>query len=174
MKELTGSTSPNLRSYPMTMNLISTLTQRFGSIKQMPLLAGALAIAIGASTVAPSFAQSPLSGQMAQAQGEQKQGKWKNLNLTDAQKAQMKSLRESTKSQIEAILTADQKAKLQAAKGDRSNRRQVWQSLNLTDAQKAQMKQIRAAAKQQMETILTPEQRQQMQQMRQRNQQPGV
>jgi periplasmic protein CpxP/Spy len=158
----------------MTMNLISTFTRRLASIKLVPLLAGSLAIVIGASTVAPSFAQSPLSGQMAQAQGGQKQGKWKNLNLTDAQKAQMKSLRESTKSQIEAILTPDQKAKLQAAKGDRNNRRQVWQSLNLTDDQKAQMKQIRAAAKQKREAILTPEQRQQIQQMRQRNQQSGV
>jgi len=51
---------------------------------------------------------------------EQRRAIMKNLNLTDAQKQQMKQIRTSTRQQIEAILTAEQRQQLEA-------RRQQWQ-----------------------------------------------
>lgn len=109
----------------------------------------------------------------------QKRGGWSSLNLTDAQKEQMRQVRESTRTRIEGVLTQAQRDQLNAAKGQqgqgqrgqRGQRRQVWSSLNLTSEQQAQIRQIRQESKQQMEAILTPEQRQQMEQMRQNRRQ---
>jgi Spy/CpxP family protein refolding chaperone len=68
-------------------------------------------------------------------------GAMKGLNLTDDQKAQMKKIHESTKTQLDAVkndqsLTADQKD--------------------------AKIHQLRHGAREQMVKLLTPEQREQM------------
>lgn len=47
-----------------------------------------------------------------------------DLNLTDAQKTRIRSIRESTKQQIEAILTPEQRTRLQEME---ANARQRWQ-----------------------------------------------
>lgn len=113
------------------------------------------------------------------------QGKGNRLNLTDAQKTQMRQIREATRAQIENVLTQEQKDKLRAAmeqrrqqrgqqqaqqQGQRGQRGQVWSSLNLTADQQAQIKRIREESRQKMQAVLTPEQQQQMQQMRQERQ----
>ncbi len=123
------------------------------------------------------------------------QGGMASLNLTSDQKTQMRQIRESTRTQIEGILTQEQKNQLNAAReqmrarrqqggqagqpgqpgqpgqrGQRGQRGEMWSSLNLTPEQKAQMQRVREESKQRMEAVLTPEQRQQMQQMRQNRQ----
>ena len=149
--------------------MITTLTRLFKKTiatgKVLPLMATAISLTIAAGAVAPSFAQSTTPTTPTTKQ--HKHGGWSKLNLTDSQKAQLKSIRESSKAQIDAILTQPQKDQLAAAKGDRKQHREVWKSLNLTDAQKASIKQIRSDSKQKMDTVLTPEQRQQLQQMHQ-------
>ena len=59
----------------------------------------------------------------AKASGEKKRGVWRSLNLTDAQKAELKKVRESKKAAFEAILNDEQKAQLQEMKQMRQNRR---------------------------------------------------
>lgn len=114
------------------------------------------------------------------------QDKKNRLNLTDAQKTQMRQIREATRAQIENVLTQEQKDKLRAAREQRRQQReqqqaqqggerrgqrsQVWASLNLTAEQQAQIKRIREESRQRMQAVLTPEQQQQMQQMRQERQ----
>ncbi|MEM7580938.1 MAG: P pilus assembly/Cpx signaling pathway, periplasmic inhibitor/zinc-resistance associated protein, partial [Cyanobacteria bacterium P01_A01_bin.80] len=61
--------------------------------------------------------------QEAKASGQKKRGVFRSLNLTDAQKAELKKIRESKKAQFEAILTDEQKAQLQEMKQNRQNRR---------------------------------------------------
>ena len=80
----------------------------------------------------------------------------------------MKEIGRNTRAQMEAVLTPEQKTKLQAAmaqrqaeyqaqrqqgQGQRQERREkrgnIFASLNLTQAQKDQMKQIRESSKQQ-------------------------
>ncbi|MCY7273594.1 MAG: Spy/CpxP family protein refolding chaperone, partial [Phormidesmis sp. CAN_BIN44] len=90
--------------------------------------------------------------------------KQNRLNLTDDQKARLKTIRDNTRQQIEGILTPEQRAKLQADRGQGMKRGQGWKSLNLTDDQKAKLKAIRQASRTQMDSVLTPEQRSQMQQ----------
>lgn len=107
---------------------------------------------------------------------------WQELNLSEQQKQQMKTLMESqreafkaNREQWQSILTSEQKAKLQTLKEQRKankgegSRGQFLGELNLSDEQKAQMKAMREAGKQkreafhqQMMSILTPEQREKM------------
>ncbi len=142
------------------------------NVQRFLLLPGALAIALSyAAPMLPVVAQvpTPPAGQ------DQKRGV--NLNLTDDQKAQLKQIRESSRSQIDAILTPEQKTQLEAAKQQRQAGQQgqkprgMWAALNLTADQKAQIKAIRQDAKQKMDAVLTAEQRQQLEQARQQKRQ---
>jgi periplasmic protein CpxP/Spy len=143
-------------------------------IKPLPLLAGAIALTVTAIPVAVQAqmrSASPLQRTQMSTIARAKKGGmgWQRLNLTDAQKAQMETIKNNTRAQIEGILTAEQRATLQAAKdaprGERGQR--GWANLNLTEQQKTQMREIKQASQQQMLAVLTPEQRQQMEEMRQ-------
>ena len=130
--------------------------------KSLLLLPGALALALTATPLRPVAAQTMAapSGQMQQHGGR--------LNLTTAQKAQLKQIKSTTHSQINAVLTPAQQAKYASAKNERQER-QVWSTLNLTADQKTKIRTIRQSAKQQMDAVLTPAQRQQVQQQQQQH-----
>ncbi|MGA7933094.1 MAG: hypothetical protein WCA35_06070, partial [Kovacikia sp.] len=151
------------------------------------LLPGAIVLALSAAPLLPAFSQSTSPAPASQMQKHRNK-----LNLNSDQKAKLKQIRESTRSQIEALLTDDQKAKLQSLKEQRQAMRQqrqaarqqgqstnqpkqrgegMWAALNLNANQKAKIRTIRQDAKKQMEAILTPEQLQQRQQMHQQRQQ---
>jgi Spy/CpxP family protein refolding chaperone len=113
---------------------------------------------------------------------DQHHGKWDQLNLTDAQKQQLRQIGKDTHDQIQAVLTPDQQAQLKTlmqnrqgqnhqAGQDHQGGQNLWASLNLTDAQKAKIKAIQEAQKPRMQAVFTPEQQQQLQQMRQQWQQ---
>jgi Spy/CpxP family protein refolding chaperone len=116
--------------------------------KQIAIAAGFLALTFAAGiTRAQSGSQTPAQDQSqaapaAPAQHEGRMhGAMKGLNLTDDQKAAMKTIHESTKAQLDAVnkdesLTADQKD--------------------------AKIHQLRHGARMQMVKLLTPEQHQQM------------
>ncbi|MEH1890082.1 MAG: P pilus assembly/Cpx signaling pathway, periplasmic inhibitor/zinc-resistance associated protein [Nostoc sp.] len=164
-------------------------------LKALSLVAGAIALtltatsfAVDAQTASPSpvlLAQSPHGGH------------WKDLGLTDAQKTQIQAIHRDSRTKIEAVLTPEQKAKLEAAK---QARRAEWQArkaqgqtgqrqpgqhhgrgkgdfadLNLSEIQKTEIRQIRESEKQQIQAVYTPEQRQKIEQFRQNRQQsnPG-
>ncbi len=136
-------------------------------MKALSLLTGAIAVVVAATPMMPAFSQSA-PGAQPPANGRWMKGN--RLNLTDAQKAQMKQIQESARQQMDAVFTPEQKEQMRLA---RQNRQRP--NLNLTDAQKAQLKAIQDQIRSQMDAILTPEQKQQMQaqhqQMRQRHQQ---
>ncbi len=101
------------------------------------------------------------------APAHQRTGGWETkLNLTDAQKAQIKKIRLSTQKQINGILTKDQQAQKQQARQQHSAVK-----LNLSNDQKAQIKKIRQDGQSQIEAVLTPAQKQQLQQLRASKQQ---
>ncbi len=129
-------------------------------LKASFLLPGLIALTLAASTVIASFSPAlAASTQTTEHGGHGKRGEgFKNLNLTDAQKAQAKQIRESTRQQMSAVFTADQKAQFKAARANHTK-----PNVTLSADQKAQLKQIRASAKSQFEAILTPTQLQQLQ-----------
>ncbi|WP_055077021.1 Spy/CpxP family protein refolding chaperone [Pseudanabaena sp. 'Roaring Creek'] len=94
-----------------------------------------------------------------------REGGWKKLNLSDAQKQQLKMIRASTAQKVQSVLTEEQRSKIATAKqsGDRKG---VWKSLNLTADQKQQIHDIRKSSREQSLAVLTPDQRTQLQQMK--------
>jgi Spy/CpxP family protein refolding chaperone len=84
---------------------------------------------------------------------------------------------DNSRTQIEAVFTPEQKAKLEAARQARQAQRQQGQrpqagrrgnvaDLNLTQDQKNRIKSIRQSSKQQIEAVLTPEQRAKLQELK--------
>lgn len=115
--------------------------------KQVVLAAGFVALTLApgitrAQSTAPTQSQDQSQAAPPAPQKHSgKHGAMAGLNLTDDQKAQMKKIRESTKSQVDAVkndssLTADQ--------------------------QQAKIHEARRSGRMQMVKLLTPEQRQQM------------
>lgn len=142
----------------MKPNFTFNLGNRFSNIKVLPLLAGVVSIALSAATI-PAV--------LAQSNNKPPEGLHQNrLNLTAEQQQKIQQIKQSERDQMDKILTAEQKARLERARQNRENPRQVFESLNLTEQQKAQMDAVRRATKEQMDAILTAEQRQQMEQHR--------
>lgn len=133
------------------------------------LIASALAITLAA---VPLAAKADFTGQqaplvVAQARENGKNDKWERLGLTDAQKAQINEIKKNTRSQIEGILTEEQRQQARKALDSNQKPKNVLRGLNLTDEQRTQVRQIMQTSKQQMEAVLTPEQKQQLEQMKQ-------
>lgn len=117
--------------------------------------------------------------------GERIERMAQKLNLTETQKAQLKTLHEQTKARMKAVLTPEQRAQMEAARAERQTAKQngerpkgkrpggkqgMFQKLNLSETQKTQMKQIRQDAKAARDKIFSPEQKAQLEQMKQSRQ----
>ena len=94
----------------------------------------------------------------------------KELNLTPDQVNQIRTLRSTTHSKMDAVLSADQKAVIKATLKEGKGHKAAMKAANVTDAQRAQMKQIREDSKAAMDKILTPDQRAKLQEKMQQHQ----
>ncbi len=158
--------------------------------KLLPLLAGVMALSVSIGTALPAFSQETNS--TPPVPGEQMRRRPNFLNLTAEQQAKMDQIRQNERSQIDAILTAEQKAQLAQRRSERGNRQKPpagtnqkpprmgenrgmpggpFASLNLTDTQRSQIEAVMRSSREQMDAVLTPEQRQQLQQHMQQHQQ---
>ncbi|MDZ7962018.1 MAG: P pilus assembly/Cpx signaling pathway, periplasmic inhibitor/zinc-resistance associated protein [Aulosira sp. DedQUE10] len=160
-------------------------------VKTLSLLAGAIALTLTATPFAAQ-AQRGFSSrqQVAQVPNAQRpdKGPWQQLGLTDAQKTQIQQIKRDSRTQIEGILTQEQKdqlkAQFQQRQAQRSQRqaqggqrpqgqqpgqrgKKGFESLNLTETQKTQIKQIMESSQQKIQALLTPEQRTKFEQLRQ-------
>ncbi|MEJ1932746.1 P pilus assembly/Cpx signaling pathway, periplasmic inhibitor/zinc-resistance associated protein [Nostoc sp. NIES-2111] len=144
-------------------------------LKPLSLLAGAIALTLTTTPFAV-HAQTNSSAASVIAQGARK-GPWESLGLSNEQKARIKQIMDNSRTQIEAVFTPEQKAKLEAARQARQAQRQQGQrpqagrrgnvaDLNLTQDQKNRIKSIRQSSKQQIEAVLTPEQRAKLQELK--------
>jgi len=104
--------------------------------------------ALGLAAAAPAFAQTPAQAPPAPGHrhgGGRLQKLAQYLNLSDAQKAQLRPILQDARQQAKAI------------KAD---------TTLMPDARKAKMKDLRRSTRRQMMAILTPEQRQKLKTMR--------
>jgi periplasmic protein CpxP/Spy len=133
------------------------------AIKLLPLFAAAI--------ILPSVAAIEVHAQQPvrpEHQGKQHRGKhFKKLNLTSEQQAKMKQMRAETRTEMEKILTAEQKGKLRAMKDNKGGMRQGWKELNLTPEQKTKIKALHESQQAKLKAMLTPEQQAQMDKMKQ-------
>ncbi|MEM8545405.1 MAG: Spy/CpxP family protein refolding chaperone [Cyanobacteria bacterium P01_H01_bin.119] len=104
------------------------------------------------------------AGSSAEAQRNQP---FAELNLSEAQQAEIQSIREGTRAEIEGILSEEQKQQLAASvgNGERGNFMVALRSLDLTEAQQQQLRSLYAEARESMQAVLTPEQQAQVQEM---------
>jgi protein CpxP len=131
-------------------------------MKALFLMPGAIMLMLATPPVIFSFTHAAVA-----APSHEHGGGWETkLNLTDAQKAQIKQIHESSEQQINAILTPDQQAQKQQGRQQHQRTK-----LNLSDDQKAKIKAIRQGADSQIQALLTPAQQQQLQQLRQQRSQ---
>jgi Spy/CpxP family protein refolding chaperone len=125
--------------------------------KLSALIAGIAAIAI---TAAPTVVQAePNNSRMNGAE----------LNLTTEQKAQLQQIGQETRSQMESVLTPQQREQLKAnaSQAPRTgNRQAATAQLNLSDEQISKIQQIRKSSEERMQAVLTPEQLQKIRQFR--------
>jgi periplasmic protein CpxP/Spy len=124
------------------------------SIAAGAMLLGAPAIMSVNAQVSPSGDRTERSAQRQQFQ--------KELNLSETQKVQLKKIRTETRAQMENILTDSQKAQIKTMKesrGQGNRQRGGWKQLGLTESQKSQLKKIREEAKAKTDLVFTPEQK---------------
>ncbi|MDX2254840.1 MAG: hypothetical protein NW214_04935 [Pseudanabaenaceae cyanobacterium bins.39] len=129
------------------------------------------AIAIACMTVAvgtvsmPNFAHAQPDSLDQIEQMKPGQEMMKKLNLTEAQKTQLKAIRENAMKRRQAVLTPEQKAILEKNRKNSDYRGWV-KELNLTADQKQKLQAIRQDSKKQVEAVLTAEQKKQLQAFR--------
>lgn len=136
------------------------------------ILPGAVAILMVA---APFAVQARPSGLLAQqTQQQPKRDRANRLNLTEAQKQQVQSIREQTRNAIvNEVLTAEQRNQYNAAVQS-GNKKGAMRSLNLTEAQRTEIRNRMQASRQRIEReVLTQQQRDQLQQRRNQQGQRG-
>ncbi|MBD2504391.1 Spy/CpxP family protein refolding chaperone [Anabaena azotica] len=144
-------------------------------LKPLSLLVGALALTVSATPFAVHAQTNSASAQVVAQAG--KKGPWESLGLSNEQKTRIQQIMSNSRTQVEAVFTPEQKAKLQAARQARQAQRQqnqlpqadegrkIMADLNLTDSQKTRIRSIRESTKQQIEAILTPQQRTKLQEL---------
>jgi Spy/CpxP family protein refolding chaperone len=118
---------------------------------------------------------------------------FEQLNLSSEQKQALEQIRENSRRQIDAILTPEQRQKLEALKTERESRRQEmanltpeqrqqlrrerrgteaskgrgpWTELNLSDTQRSQIRTIMEESRKQSLAVLNDQQRQQLETMK--------
>jgi Spy/CpxP family protein refolding chaperone len=128
-------------------------------LKLLPLLV--IAIASPAFAANNYLSHNAALGQIASGE----MGNRRNyFNLTPAQQAKMAELRAATRSQIEAVLTPEQRQKFSQLTAQRQATRQGRKGMmtNLTTDQRAKLKAIRESNQAQFKAILTPTQQAQL------------
>ena len=112
-------------------------------IKLLPVLATIAAMSAIATPMI-IHAQPPL--QLAQEMGPPGPPPLENLNLSAEQKSQLDQIRANTDSQIEGILSADQKQQFQRIQQLRQQLQAAMRELNLSQQQREQMRSIHQSA----------------------------
>ncbi|MBE9029088.1 Spy/CpxP family protein refolding chaperone [filamentous cyanobacterium LEGE 11480] len=82
-----------------------------------------------------------------------------DLDLTPAQLQQINTVRQSTRGEIEAVLTPEQKPYAQAAFGAAQEIRQNLAAMNLTPEQRQEIRGIMQSSRSELKGLLTTEQR---------------
>ncbi len=124
-----------------------------------------LSVAVGGIAVPAIFsAQSSIANGSATVAQKYDGGAFKQLNLSDFQKQQLKTIHERSKQKVEAVLTNEQRSKLAAAIQS-GNKKSAMKFLNLTSEQKQKIRDINKSDKEQSLAVLTSDQRNQLQQI---------
>ena len=105
---------------------------------------------------------------MAAERGERRKNRREEvaaeLNLTSQQQAELDAIKANAQTQVDAVLTSEQRAALDGKTG--RERGQAMRNLNLSEDQRAQLQSIREQSRAAADEVLTAEQLAQLQEMR--------
>jgi protein CpxP len=169
---------------------METMITSRAPVKRMTKLKAFALPAVMACTLAmPAFAQSADQGGQPQERGKQGFGRfhgghgrgggnaWQQLNLTEAQKTQMKQIRESYRERTQSLhqeLRSKKQELRQANQGGTFNEALTTQVLTESAALEAKLMGERFKMRQEMLALLTPEQKNQLEQRREQHKMKGT
>lgn len=127
----------------------------------MKLKLSSLIIGMAAVTVltTPMVANAQLNRPQSQEQLEET---FRELNLTESQKAQLQNIKQETRSQMAEILSQEQQETLQNAIASGQSRREAMMSLNLSRNQMFKVRSFMQSEREKIKNVLTEEQRERL------------
>lgn len=133
--------------------------------KLLPILLSVIAFTMTVTPLAVK-AETPLSQQSSAQVKQLKQKLLTGVELTDEQKDKLLQIRDDTRSQIENLLTDEQKDQFKVARQNGERMRSAITSVNLSQEQKTELRNILKSSRDRVKAVLTPEQWEQVQQNR--------
>jgi periplasmic protein CpxP/Spy len=130
-------------------NLLNHIGVLMTNRRMLPLLLSVATTALAVFPMPLIFAQ-PTAPETEQ--NSPRQSRWDNLS--PEQQAQIKQIKQSSRAQIDAILTPEQRSQVEAARSRGEKPKQFMTTLNLTETQKAQIQAIRQQSRQQIQAIV--------------------
>ena len=122
----------------------------------LPLISLMFAVPSIAATTAPVTTH---HGDKLAKGGHRGYNEYKELNLTPTQQAQEAQIKADAKTQLERIITPQQKQAYKDAIAAKKTKKEAKAAMNISADQKAQMKAIMKASQEKFVAILTPEQK---------------
>ncbi|MEL6937581.1 MAG: Spy/CpxP family protein refolding chaperone [Cyanobacteria bacterium J06598_1] len=98
----------------------------------------------------------------AHAEGGRRGHHLEQLDLSEAQTADIEAIREGTRSQMQSVLTAEQRTQLENSE---NQGRRAFRQLDLSESQREQLRSIREASREEIKGVLTAEQQAQLEEM---------
>ena len=132
-------------------------------LKKLSLLVGAIAIAFSITPLAAN-AQVNRNAPLRVAQANRQHPP--DLKLSQKQIGEINQIRANTRTQIQNVLTLEQRQKIQTDLQARKNPREVFASIQFTQQQQNQLRSIMVNSQKQMEGVLTPQQKQELEKWR--------
>jgi Spy/CpxP family protein refolding chaperone len=87
------------------------------------------------------------------------------LNLTPDQEGELAQIRQNTRTQIETLLTLDQREQFKTTMQEGGTFREAVAAMNLSADQQTQLRSVFRSARQQARDVLTPEQQQEIREL---------
>lgn len=125
-------------------------------LKKLSLLASAIAIGF---SIIPLTANAQVSSNAPQKISQASQTSPPDLKLSQQQIQEITKIRSDTRTQIQNVLTDQQRKKIQTDLQAGKNARQVFASIQFTQQQQTQLRNIMVKSQQDMENVLTPAQK---------------
>lgn len=96
--------------------------------------------------------------------GEGRGSRFDELDLSEAQQSQIDAIRANTRSEVEAVLTAEQRSTLAATLGEDGNFRHALREVDLSEDQRTEIRSIMEGTRDEIGEVLTDDQKEQLQQ----------
>ncbi|MEM7714548.1 MAG: hypothetical protein AAF349_13400 [Cyanobacteria bacterium P01_A01_bin.68] len=125
-------------------------------LKKLSILAGAVAVAF---SITPLAVKAPVNSNAPQRVSQANRPSPPDLKLSQPQIQKITQIRSKTRDQIQAVLTKQQRDKIQSDLQAGKNPQQVFASIQFTQKQQEELRNIMVGSQKQMEGVLDAKQK---------------